>query len=71
MTVAKSKLPEPSVFKNWPAEPSPSGKTNVCELVIELGAFKPIKFVPLLVPSFNFKVPPVDKELPITNWSTA
>ena len=42
LTVAKSKLPEPSVFKNWPAEPSPSGKTNVWDVVTEFGALTPI-----------------------------
>jgi hypothetical protein len=28
-TVSKEKLPLPSVFKNWPAEPSASGIVNV------------------------------------------
>ena len=71
LTVAKSKLPEPSVFKNCPAEPSPFGNVNVVVVVTALGAFKPIKAEPLFVPSFNFTVPPTVAELPIITWSIA
>ena len=62
---AKLKLPEPSVFKNSSALPSPFGKVKVVEVVTALGAFSPIKLVPLLVPSLNFAVPPTVAELPI------
>ena len=70
-TVPKLKFPEPSVFKNWPFEPSPSGNVKVVVVVTALGALSPIKFVPLLVPSFNFKVPPTVDELPIKISSIA
>ena len=71
LTVTKSKFPVPSVFKNWPAVPSPSGKTKVLLPVTALGALKPIKFVPLLVPSLNLISPPAVSELPILIVSIA
>ena len=37
----------------------------------ELGAFNPTKLVPLFVPSFSFKVPPVEASVPKINSSTA
>jgi hypothetical protein len=43
---------------------------KVVVVVTALGALSPMKFVPLLVPSFNFKVPPV-AELPIKISSIA
>ena len=70
-TVAKSKLPEPSVFKNCPGEPSPSGNTNVVVAETALGDLRAIKFEPLFVPSLNLIVPPTVAELPTINWSTA
>ena len=33
-------------------------------MVTALGAFNPMKFVPLFVPSFNFISPPVEALLP-------
>ena len=71
LTVSKSKFPEPSVFKNWPAVPSPSGKTKVFDCVIELGDLSPINLVPLLVPSLNLISPPSVSELPMFNVSIA
>ena len=67
----KDKLPEPSVVKIWPFVPSEPGRVNVTDVVILFGALRPTKFVPLLVPSFNFKVPPVARALPIKISSIA
>ena len=64
-------MPLPSVFKNCPAEPSPAGNLKVVEVVTALGAFSPIKFVPLFVPSFNLISPPVEALLPTDNVSIA
>ena len=40
-------------------------------MVTALGAFNPIKFVPLFVPSFNLISPPVEALLPTDNVSIA
>jgi hypothetical protein len=70
-TVAKSKLPAPSVFKNCPGEPSPSGNTNVVVAETALGDLRAIKFEPLFVPSLNLIVPPTVAEVPTISWSIA
>ena len=57
--VSNSKVPEPFVFRNCPAEPSAAGKVNVVLDEREFAAFSPIKCVPLFVPSLIFNVPPV------------
>ena len=70
-TTANAKLPEPSVFINSPAEPSPSGNVNVVVEVTLFGALSPICPAPLFVPSLNFIVPPTEVSLPKINSSIA
>ena len=71
VTAAQVKFPEPSVCKNSLASPSSLGNVNVYEAAKELGALMAAKWAPLLVPSFNFKVPPVEALLPIKISSIA
>ena len=63
--------PEPFVIKASPLEPSVLGKVNVISEATLFGALSAIKLVPLLVPSLNLIVPPVDTLLPINNSSIA
>ena len=69
--VPNDKLPEPSVFKNWPSEPSVPGRVKVKLLATLLGAFNATKWAPLSVPSLNLIVPPVEVLLPMNNSSMA
>ena len=69
--VSNSKVPEPFVFRNCPAEPSAAGKVNVVLDEREFAAFSPIKCVPLFVPSLIFNVPPVVALLPTRSSSIA
>ena len=63
-TVPKLKVPEPSVFRNWPFEPSAAGRVYVVSVVIAFAAFIAVKFEPLSESSYSFKLPPVEFPFP-------
>ena len=71
LTEVKESAPEPFVVNTWPFVPSVPGKVNVTSEATLFGALSAIKLVPLLVPSLNLIVPPVDTLLPINNSSIA
>ena len=69
--VSNSKVPEPFVFRNCPAEPSAVGKVNSKFADNEFGDLSATWFEPFAVPSFSLIEPPVDELLPTMKSSTA
>ena len=68
-TVPKLNWPEPSVLRNWPFEPSPSGNVNVVFEVTAFGALSPTKLEPLSESSNSCRLPPVELPFPTLKFA--
>ena len=68
-TVPKLNWPEPSVLRNWPFEPSPSGNVKVVFDVTAFGDLSAMKLEPLSESSNSCRLPPVELPFPTLKFA--